>query len=231
MSWGHEEDTLVRRDPVLLFGVRSPVGVEIEETLLRCGVPIAGGVNVGGPPRLLQTERLLEVNTIRSEGLRHPFYACAFEPIRRAELTSQAISLGLSLADAIVDPHAVVARSVRLGAGTWINVGAIVGAASVLGEGVLVNRGTTIGHHALVGDGVSFGPGVTVAGNVRVGAGAMIGIGSVVLPDVRIGEGAVVAGGSLVREDVAPGAFVAGSPATERPWRRERSTLHIQDGE
>lgn len=52
-------------------------------------------------------------------------------------------------------------------------------------------------------------------GEVVIGEGAMIGAGAIVLPGVKIGAGASVAANSLVTQDVAPGATVAGVPATE----------------
>lgn len=49
---------------------------------------------------------------------------------------------------------------------------------------------------------------------VRIGEDAWIGFGSFVLKGVTIGAGATVGAGSVVTRDVAPGAVVAGSPAS-----------------
>jgi acetyltransferase-like isoleucine patch superfamily enzyme len=52
------------------------------------------------------------------------------------------------------------------------------------------------------------------SGPVRIGDDAWIGFGSFVLKGVTIGAGATVGAGSVVTRDVAPGAVVAGSPAS-----------------
>jgi len=215
---------------VILFGIRSPIVVEYEETCARLGIAVLQGVSVNGAPRLLARDVVVPIEDFRpAAGTR--FLACAFTPRRRAELIRQARALGLELAPALVDPHAVVARSARIGDGTFLNAGAVIGAVTRIGEGVLVNRAASVGHHCLIGDCVSLAPGATLAGNVRVGSGSMIGVGAVVLPDIRIGEGAIVAGGSCVREHVPDGAFVAGNPARARSFDPSRSSLHVEDGE
>lgn len=214
---------------ITLFGIRSPLVVEYEETCRRLGVTVAAAVDAGGTPRLHRDAPVVAVDAVRPGGA--PFLACAFTPKRRAELWRMAEAAGLEPAEALIDPTAVTARSVRVGEGSFLNAGVIVGAVTMIGRNVLVNRAASLGHHVVVGDDVSIGPGATLAGNIQVGAGAMIGVGAVVLPDIRIGAGAVVAGGSLVRRHVPDGAFVAGSPAVERPFDPARSSLHVEEGE
>lgn len=177
------------------------------------------------------TARVVELRDFGGSSTNDRFLSCAFNPQRRADLIAQGRLLGLILGPALVDPHAVLASSVRVGDGSFVNAGAVIGAMTLLGEGVLINRGVSIGHHCLLEDYVSVGPGATLAGNIRVGAGSTIGTGAVVLPDIRIGARAIVAGGSLVRRHVADGAFVAGAPATPRSFDARRSSLFLEDGE
>jgi len=216
---------------MILFGVRSPIVVEYEETCHRRDMTISMAVNVNGVPRLLSRKALIELADLPKEGSSDHFIACAFVPQRREELTEMAQAAGLVLAKALIDPTAIIARSVRFGDGTFVNAGVVIGAASIIGAGVLVNRASSLGHHTVLQDYVSIGPGVTLAGNIQVGRGSIIGAGSVVLPNLRIGAGAIVAAGSLVRTDVPDGTFVAGSPATQRRFDPKRSTLHVEDGE
>lgn len=216
---------------MILFGVRSPLACEYEETCHRLGLTITAAVSLNGIPRLVDRSVVIELDAFLSNHAGDVFLACAFAPTRRAALVKQAADLGLTLAPALVDPTAITARTVRVGDGTFINAGCVIGALSILGEGVLVNRATSLGHHTILGDFVSIGPGATLAGNVHVGAGAMIGAGSVILPDVRIGEGALVAAGSVVRRNVPDGAYVAGQPAVEKLFDPARSSLHVEDGE
>lgn len=215
---------------MIIFGIRSPLVVEYEETLARLGISLVAAVSVSGVPRLMSRRMIVELADFRPAA-GALFISSAFTPKRRAELVADGRALGMTLAPALIDPHAVVARSARIGDGSYINAGAVIGGVTMIGENVLVNRATSIGHHCLIEDHVSFGPGATLAGNIRVGAGAMIGAGSVILPDIRIGTGAIVAAGSLVRQNVPDGVFVAGNPAKERPFDPAKSWLNVEDSE
>ena len=214
---------------MVLFGIHSPIVVEYEETCRRLGLSISAGVSVNDTPRLVDGSKIVPLDGYEP-GEDRDFIACAFKPQRRAELIAMARALGLDLCAPLIDPHAVLARTVRVGEGSFVNAGAIVGAVSMIGEGVLVNRAASLGHHTVLGDHVSVGPGATLAGNIHVGEGSIIGAGATVLPDIRIGTGAIVAAGSLVRKDVPDGAFVAGNPAKERAFDARKSSLNLEDG-
>lgn len=218
-------------DRVILFAVRSPIVVEYEETCRRLGMKIEAAVSLHPNPRIFDSSTLVDLQDFEPNRSCRRFYACAFASNTREKFFGKAIALGLEPAEALIDPHAVLARSVRIGDGTFVNAGGIVGAVSMIGQGVLINRSASVGHHALIGDYVSIGPGATLAGNIHVGANTIIGAGATVLPDIRIGRNCVVAGGSLVREHVPDDTFVAGVPATPRPFDPVRSSLYIEDGE
>lgn len=215
---------------MILFGTRSPIVVEYEESCARLNIEIIAGVNLAGTPRTLARDIIIDLEDFEPHQDAQ-YLACAFAPRRRKALADQAQALGLTLAPALIDPHAVVARSVRIGDGSFINAGVVIGALTLIGENVLINRTASIGHHCLLGDYISIGPGATLAGNIRVGEGTIIGAGATILPDIRIGEGCIVAGGSLVREEVPDNTFVAGNPATARPFDPQSSSLYIEDGE
>lgn len=216
---------------MILFGIRSPIVVEYEETCRRLGLAISMAVSVNGTPRLLARDCIVELSDFRSKEVQDPFLACAFTPARRARLIAMGREAGLTLAPALIDPTAVLATSVRVGDGTFINAGVVIGAVSIIGEGVLINRAASIGHHSVLQDHVSVGPGATLAGNIHVGAGAMIGAGAVIQPDIRIGAQAIVAAGSVVRRHVPDNTLVVGNPATKRAFNPARSSLHMEDGE
>jgi len=215
---------------LILFGVRSPLVVDVEETLWRLRIAVTAAVSVNGVPRLLERGRLVDLaEFVPPAGA--PFIASAFVPSRRRALIEQAEALGLTRAPAVIDPTAILPRSARVGDGSYINAGVVIGALSIIGEGVLVNRGASLGHHTVLGDFVSIGPSATLAGNIHVGAGSLIGAGATILPDVRIGMDAIVSAGAVVRKHVPDGAFVAGNPASPRPLNRQRSALNVEDGE
>jgi sugar O-acyltransferase (sialic acid O-acetyltransferase NeuD family) len=198
---------------MIIFGVQSPLVVEFEETCHRLAIEIAACVSVRGNARVLDHGKVVALDAFDRAPVKAPFIACAFAPRRREALVAMARERRLMPAPALIDPTAVLARSVRVGDGSFINAGTVVGALSIIGQNVLVNRAVSVGHHALIGDFVSIGPGATLAGNIHVGAGTLIGAGAVILPHIRIGSGAIVGAGSLVREHVPDGTFVAGNPA------------------
>jgi sugar O-acyltransferase (sialic acid O-acetyltransferase NeuD family) len=215
---------------MILFGVRSPLVIEYEETLARLGIPLAAAVSVSGAPRLLDRRMLVDLADFAAPP-GATFLAPAFAPLRRRALWDQALALGLVPASALVDPTAVIPRSLRLGAGTFINAGAVIGGLTLLGDGVLVNRSASLGHHCVLADFVSVGPGAVLAGNIHVGAGSVIGAGAIVLPNVRIGAGAIVSAGAVVRKHVADGTLVIGNPALPHRFNPLKSSLAVEDGE
>jgi len=217
---------------VVLFGTRSPLLPDYEETCSRLGLQIAAAVRADARrPRILDRDAMIELSDLDEEYKSLPFVACAFYPKRRGELAAMADEAGLVPAEALVDPTAIIASSTRIGNGSFINAGVVIGAAGVFGEHVLVNRSTNIGHHGFIGDFVSIGPGVTLAGNVQIGKHSFIGAGCVVLPGVRIGEGAVIAAGSVVRHNISNGVLVAGNPATVKRRRPSASVFDVEGEE
>ena len=211
---------------IVLFGVRTPLVVDYEETCRRLGVGIAAGISVGGTPRVLDRSRVVPLEAMPGRAIDSPFVACAFSSTRRRELCELALTAGLHVADALIDPTAVLPASIRVGKGSYVNAGVIIGGACFIGEHVLINRAVSLGHHCVLGDFVSIGPGATLASNIHVGDGAVIGAGAVIVPNVRIGKEAVVGAGSLVRKDVGDGEFVAGNPAVQKLLDREKSALN-----
>lgn len=215
---------------MVLFGIRSPIVVEYEESCHRSGRPLTCGISVSGAPRSSSGLAVIDLDAYVPADSEEAL-CCAFSPERRRELALQARAMGLLLAEALVDPHAVVSSSARIGAGSFVNAGCVIGSVTRIGEGVLVNRSASVGHHCLIGDYVSIGPGATLAGNIRVDEGAVIGAGCVVQPGLRIGAGAIVAAGSVVRAHVPEGTLVAGNPARQKPFRPKLSSLFHEGSE
>lgn len=213
---------------MILFGVRSPLVVDYEESCHRLGKTIDAAIDLGGPVRMTDRSRVISLAQFTPVNGQTDFIPCAFVPDRRRELVEHGTGLGLTLAEPLVDPTAIVAHTSRIGDGTYINAGVVIGGLSMIGDGVLINRASSLGHHNLIGDYASIGPGCTLAGNVRVGAGALIGAGSTILPGVKIGANATIAAGSVVRKHVSDGQLVAGNPA--RPQRLTRAATGLARG-
>lgn len=198
--------------------------VEYESSAERLGQPFAQGVSVAGHPRVLGDMQIVVLDDISKLDLA-PAIPCAFAPKRREALARMLCEAGLALADALIDPTAILPPRIRIGEGSYINAGVVVGGGCFFGEGVLINRSASIGHHTVLSDYVSIAPGAVLAGNVRVGRGSMIGAGAVVQNNVKIGDDVLISAGTVVRKDVEDGALVVGNPGKVMPRRARRSSL------
>lgn len=199
---------------VVVYGVGSPVLVDVEESLFRAGATLAAGVrNYEGESFLAAEARVLTPQSLTEEILSMPFLVPLFTPGHRQQAAREAESLGFKHAYSLVDPTSAVPRSLHVEPGTYINSGCSLGAQSRFGAFVFINRGVGIGHHASFDRFVSVGPGAVIAGGVTIGKGALVGAGAVVLPEISIGENAVVGAGSVVTRDVPAHCLVVGNPA------------------
>lgn len=198
---------------VVLFAVGSPIVAEYEETCKRLGRDVAAAVRNRPGAVFASAAPIVDAGSLSPAQLAVPCLIPLFTPQNRAVAAREAAGYGFVFAEALVDPTAIVATSVRAGRGTYVGAGCIVGAHAVLGEHVLLNRGASVGHHVTVDAFASVGPGAVIAGNVTIGSGALVGAGAVLLPNVRIGAQAKVGAGAVVVGDVPEGVTVVGNPA------------------
>ena len=113
----------------------------------------------------------------------------------------------------VVDRHAHVDPTVRLGQGTVVMRGAVIQPDASLGDHVIVNTAASIDHDCTLENYVHIGPGVHLAGGVTVGEAVLMGIGSVAIPGVRIGAGTTVGAGAAVVGDLPARVLAVGVPA------------------
>lgn len=199
--------------PISVFGVASPYAWDVVESAARAGLAAFCVDNYGGADaRLPGLDRPVDVDL--------PFVLGLSSPLHRAAAAHAAAHAGHRTPTALVDPTAVLASTVTLGHGTYVNAGAVVGSHTTLGCHVNVNRSASLGHDNVVGFAASFGPGALTAGGVHIGPAAFVGAGAVVLPGVRIGRRATVGAGAVVTKDVDDFAVVVGNPARATPPRR-----------
>jgi len=199
---------------VVIYGVGSPVVVDVEESLARAGLTVAAAVrNHSGEVRVLDPSVVITPEALTAALTALPFVAPFFTPAHRQLVAREAAAMGFGSAYALVDPSVPAPRGLVHGPGLYVNAGCTLGAASVFGEFVFVNRGASVGHHATIGRFVSIGPGAVVAGSVSLGDGVVIGAGATILPEVTIGTNAVIGAGSVVTKDVRPHCLAFGVPA------------------
>jgi len=199
--------------PLTVFGVASPYAWDVVESATRAGLAPCCVDNYGGAdPRLPGLDRPADPGT--------PFVLGLSSPLHRAAAAHAAAGAGHREPTTLVDPSAVVASTVTLGHGTYVNAGVVIGSHTSVGCHVNVNRSASIGHDNVVEFAVSFGPGALTAGGVHLGPAAFVGAGAVVLPGVRIGRRATVGAGAVVTKDVADFEVVVGNPARVMPPRK-----------
>jgi sugar O-acyltransferase (sialic acid O-acetyltransferase NeuD family) len=199
---------------IVLYGVGSPVVVDVEESAMRAGLTIAAAVqNVPGDSLLLDARKLVHSSTLTDREYARPFLIPLFTPGHRQAASKEAFAAGFTTPFTLVDPTSIVARSCTLAGGVYVNSGCTIGAATRFDDFVFVNRGACIGHHVVLERFVSIGPGAVLGGQVKVGKGSLIGAGAVVLPEVHIGDNAVVGAGSVVTSDIPDRTLVLGNPA------------------
>lgn len=199
---------------LLLYGVGSALTAEFEESCRHAGRSIVAWIgNRPGDVYCSNRDKLLTTDEITDEHKKVPFLAPLFQPSNRSVAVKEALQKGLSPAQALIDPRAMISNSISIGAGSFINAAVVIGAESRIGKHVVINRSASIGHHAEIADYVSLGPGALLAGQVRIGEGAMLGVGCIVVPKITIGARAIVGAGSVVTKDVPDGASVFGNPA------------------
>lgn len=127
---------------------------------------------------------------------------------REASIRS-ALDVGLSFPP-VVDPSAIIAFDVQMGAGAFIGKLAVVNSTASVGEFSIVNSGAVIEHDCAVGPWAHVACNATLCGGASVGAGALVGAGATVLQGVSVGERAVVGAGSVVLADVPSATTVCG---------------------
>jgi UDP-3-O-[3-hydroxymyristoyl] glucosamine N-acyltransferase len=192
---------------VALFGVGSPITLDVIESAERAGWDVAYAVrNVPGPSFHDPVIPVVEADDPAWIDL--DVVVPLFGPDNRRIARDDAVRRGARHFPALIDPTSVLPRRVTIADGVYINAGCVLGAAAVLGAHAFVNRGARLGHHLALGKFASIGPGAVIAGQVTIGAGALIGAGAVIGPGVVVGAKARIGAGVFLRADVPDGATV-----------------------
>lgn len=112
-----------------------------------------------------------------------------------------------------IHPQAVIAPSVRFGAGVVVAAGAVINPDAVIGDHAIINTGATVDHDCVIGRFVHIAPGAHLAGGVQLEDEGLIGIGAVVIPGCHIGAKAIIGAGAVVVSDIPAGVTTKGIPA------------------
>lgn len=204
----------------VLFGVDSVFSAEAVETLRRLNYSTFYGVITGEREwDLAGIDATCDESSIQNDWLSSVVVVPWVTPGLRLDRTLRARKAGFRRFEPVIDPHAVIASTVTLGEGTFVNAGATIGAFARLGAGVTVNRNASIGHHTEIDEFTAIGPGATIAARCRIGNCVQIGTGAAVAPGINIAAHSTVALGAGVIRDVSDAAMVAGTPAQVKRLR------------
>jgi len=199
-------------ESVVLVGIESDFAPDVMDSVGRLSAKIAASVLLGPGEWNLSGASACQPHEIAIELLSGKFFVTRNNPGRRKEFTIKARDMGFSSLVTIVDPTAVISPTATIGAGVFINAGAVIAGQAVLGNSVFVNRLAGIGHHCVLEDFVSVGPGVSIASKVKIGQGTMVGAGASVAPSIKIGSNSIIAAGAAVHKDVPSNVVVMGNP-------------------
>lgn len=130
----------------------------------------------------------------------------------RADKAAELAGLNVNLIT-IVDPQAIVAEDVQIGAGSVVMPGAIINPGVRIGRNVIINTGAIIEHDCRIADHVHISPGARLAGGVSVGELAQVGIGATVIEGISIGAGSFIGAGAVVVDMIKDHVLAVGVPA------------------
>ena len=116
----------------------------------------------------------------------------------------------------LIHSSALIAKSAKIGQGTFINKNVSVNALAIIGENSILNTGCIIEHECILHDAVHIAPGAVLAGNVQVGERTFIGANAVVKQGVIIGKDVVIGAGSVVLKDILDNEIWLGNPARKK---------------
>jgi sugar O-acyltransferase (sialic acid O-acetyltransferase NeuD family) len=127
-----------------------------------------------------------------------PGFVCAIgKNLQRAKVVERVMKMGWQPLT-IVDPSVVVAKTVRIGRGTYVGAGSVLSPQAQLGDHVIINHCCSIGHDSRLESFVQVSPGGRVSGGCVLGTGALMGSNAAL---------------GLRVMDVPDGATVVGNPA------------------
>lgn len=113
----------------------------------------------------------------------------------------------------LVHPNAVVAKDVKIGAGTVVMAGAVINPGAAIGTGCIINTCSSVDHDCIVSDYVHIAVGAHLCGTVIIGKGTLIGAGATVSNNVYICDNCTIGAGTVVIRNTPVSGTYVGVPA------------------
>lgn len=198
---------------VIIVGA-SGFGMEVLWLAERCGRTVRGflddtpekrGASVQGVPVLGEVQSWQEYKDCE-------LVLAIGSPQGRRVVDSKIRSLGEPVYATLIDPTAVVGKSVMVAEGAVICAGVVCTAAITIGRHVILNLNSTVGHETAIGDFCTVAPGVSLSGNVVLETCVELGTGACIREKLNIGAGSVVGMGCVLTKSVESNCVVVGNP-------------------
>jgi sugar O-acyltransferase (sialic acid O-acetyltransferase NeuD family) len=166
--------------------------------------PFERGTHLGGKP-IFWIDQLKDFD-------KTPKVICGLGSMKRINIINKVLEMGLQFTN-IIHPKAYVSRTVKLGAGVFINSGVQIATDVSISNHVIINRGALIGHGVNINEFSVISPGVNIAGNVTIGEKTVVGMGTNIIERVTIGNNCMIGAASLLTKDIPDHVKVVGIPA------------------
>lgn len=131
----------------------------------------------------------------------------------RARLAAAAEAMGYALAS-FISPHAVVARSAKIGSHCFIFESNVIQSFVTIGRNTVLWSGNHVGHHSRIGENVFVSSHVVISGGCEIGDNCFFGVNSTVANDLRIAEDCWIGPGALISKNTKAGEMHR-APASE----------------
>jgi sugar O-acyltransferase (sialic acid O-acetyltransferase NeuD family) len=124
----------------------------------------------------------------------------------RTRLAAAAEAMGYALAS-FVSPHAVVARSAKIGTHCFVFESNVIQSFVTIGRNSVLWSGNHIGHHSRIGENVFVASHVVISGGCEIGDNCFLGVNATVANDLRIAEDCWIGPGALISQNTQAGGI------------------------
>jgi sugar O-acyltransferase (sialic acid O-acetyltransferase NeuD family) len=131
----------------------------------------------------------------------------------RTRLAAAAEAMGYALAS-FVSPHAVVARSAKIGPHCFVFENNVIQSFVTIGRNTVLWSGNHIGHHSRIGENVFVSSHVVISGGCEIGDNCFLGVNATIANDLRIAEDCWIGPGALISKNTQAGEIYR-APASE----------------